>query len=109
MLALAMVLLSSALSTTPAAPAPDAVIRFDSDSPLRGISYGLDAVDGQRLILGQRTTAHVAPGLRTIEYSCPDAPLASGGNRLTFAFEADQVYALQCRAGQPVVIRASGC
>ena len=107
--ALAMFLLSTALSTLPAAPASDALIQFDSDSPLGGISYGLDAVDGQRLILGQRSVAHVAPGLRTIAFSCPNSPLAAGGNRLTFEFKADQKYALQCRAGQPVMIRASGC
>jgi hypothetical protein len=104
-----MFLLSSAMSAAPAHPAPDALIQFDSDSPLRGISYGIEAVDGQRLLFGQRTQARVAPGLRTIWYSCPNEPQLSGGNRLSFDFKPDQVYALQCRAGQPVAIVEAGC
>ena len=75
--------------------------------PLAGISYGMTAVDGQPLILGQRVGTQVASGFRTVWYSCPDDP--QGSNSQGFDFKAGQTYELVCRDGQQAEIREAGC
>jgi len=109
-----LLVVSAITATAPgpsvAQPAPqprNAVLQYVAPfQALAGISYGLTAVDGQPLILDQRVTTHVDPGVRTVWYSCPNA---SGGSRLSFDFQAGQIYELVCREGHPAEIRAAGC
>lgn len=82
-----------------------ASLAFVSDNQvLVGISYGLDAIDARPRLFGERVAAHLAPGERTVRYSCPGAPDSSA---LTFNFEAGQRYQLVCQAGKDAVIRKS--
>lgn len=85
-----------------------ATLRFQSKaSVLAGISYGIDAVDARRSVLGERLQAEVPAGLRTIWYSCPGEAAPREGARISFAFEAGASYTLSCRAGQDAEITRS--
>jgi hypothetical protein len=85
-------------------------LTFVSESHmLEGTAYGLDAIDSQPRLFGQRFTADVVAGKRTVWYSCPTAPQVTGGSRLTFDFEAGHSYELVCQPGQEAVIRPSDC
>lgn len=84
----------------------DALLRFVSkDSTLIGVSFGLSAVDGQVLLFDQRSSTHVASGLRTISYTCLDESQMAGSSRVTFDFVPGQKYELVCRSGQSALIR----
>lgn len=96
-------------STLPAPPKDASLLYVAQFQPLAGISYGMTAVDGRPLILDQRVIARVAPGLRTVWYSCPNGSKGTGGSRLSFNFKAGQAYELACREGQQAEIRVAGC
>ena len=98
----ASVLLLAVSTTSP--PAADASLRFVAkDQPLAGISFGIDAIDGQRRGYGQKTSARLLAGRRTVWYTCPGQ--ASAGARMSFDFEAGGRYELDCSAGPEAVIR----
>jgi hypothetical protein len=97
-------------SSEPTPQAKDAVLQYVAPfQVLTGVSYGMSAVDSRPLFLDQRASTHVASGLRTVWYSCPNEAPASGGSRLSFEFEPGRVYELVCRAGQQAEIRAADC
>ena len=99
---LASVLLLAASSASPASA--DASLRFVAkDQPLAGISFGIDAIDGQRSAYGQKTSARLLAGRRTVWYTCPGQ--ASAGASMSFEFEAGGRYELDCGAGPEAVIR----
>ena len=84
----------------------DASLSFVSkDTPLIGVSFGLNAVDGQVLLLDQRSSTHVASGLRTISYTCLNEPQMAGSSRVIFDFVPGEKYELVCRSGQSAFIR----
>ena len=87
------------------APAP-ASLDFVSDARVVGARYGIDAIDGQARVYGQRASARVAPGRRDVAYVCPGA---EGVSRLSYTFEAGRTYALACTAGQVAEVRSTGC
>ena len=87
------------------APAP-ASLDFVSDARVVGARYGIDAIDGQARVYGQRTSARIAPGRRDIAYTCPGG---EGVARLSYTFEAGRTYALACTAGQVAEVRSTGC
>ena len=106
---LASAILVATLSTA-GAPPQDASLRFVSKQPvLVGISFGLNAVDGRALVLGQRTATQVAAGRRTIWYSCPNGPLMSEGSSLSFDFVPGKNYELSCGSGGAQIRVAEGC
>jgi hypothetical protein len=77
---------------------------------LVGTAYGLDAIDDEPRIYGQRTSAEFLAGRRTVAYTCPDTPIGIDGSRLTFDFQAGSHYELVCRNGQEAEIRVTdGC
>lgn len=90
-------------------PSPkQASLSFVSESQvLAGMVYGIDAIDAQTRIFGQRLAANISAGRRTVWYSCPNAPQMTGGSRLTFDFEAGRRYQLVCRTGKDAEIRLS--
>lgn len=94
-----------------AGAAPDttrapATLQFRSQAgALAGISFGIDAVDARRNVLGERLQAQVAAGHRTIRYSCPNEAAPRDGSRISFDFEAGASYTLTCRAGGEAEIR----
>ena len=90
----------------PAAAAEAASIDFVSDARVVGARYGIDAIDGQPRFYGQRTSARIAPGLRSIAYACPGG---EGVSRLSYAFETGQTYELVCTAGHVAEVRSTGC
>ena len=101
-----------ALATAGQAPAPvktasnTASLTFVSESRvLVGTAYGLDAIDAQPRVFGQRLAADLMAGHRTVWYSCPNTPTPHDGSRLTHNFEAGRRYELVCQAGKEAVIR----
>ena len=87
-----------------------AALTFVSENHmLEGTAYGLDAIDSQPRLFGQRFTADVEAGKRTVWYSCPTSPQVTGGSSLTFDFEAGRSYELVCQPGTEAVIRPSDC
>ena len=92
-------------AATASAPAP-ASLDFVSDARVVGARYGIDAIDGQARVYGQRASARVAPGRRDVAYVCPGA---EGVSRLSYTFEAGRTYALACTAGQVAEVRSTGC
>ena len=94
-----------------AAAGPDtATLSFaERDRLFVGTVYGIDAIDGERRVFAQRLATDVAPGLRTVWYSCPGAPTMVGGSRLTFEFAPGAHYQLACRDGQAEVRETDGC
>ena len=88
------------------APAAPASLDFVSDARVVGARYGIDAIDGQARVYGQRASARVAPGRRDVAYVCPGA---EGVSRLSYTFEAGRTYALACTAGQVAEVRSTGC
>ena len=98
---------SPPLDASPA-PASSVVLQFASGgNPLAGVSFGLRAVDRVPVLPGQRSLAHLRPGLRTIEFTCPAAMGVT--QQLQFDFPADGTYEVVCSAGKPASIRAAGC
>lgn len=97
--------------TEPAPPQQSsevASVTFVSEAQmLTGITYGIDAVDGQPRAFGPRLAVEVAAGLRTVWYSCPDEPQMKDGSRITFNFVGGRQYELACRPGKDAVIRPS--
>lgn len=86
---------------------PEASLSFVSkDQTLLGVVYGIDAVDAQPRVYGQRLSASVSAGKRTAWYSCPNEPQMSGSSRITFDFVAGQHYELICQTGKAAVIRS---
>jgi hypothetical protein len=77
------------------------------DQVLAGIAYGIDAIDAMPSILGQRLSASIPAGQRTVWYSCPNEPRMTGGSRITFDFDAGHRYQLVCRPGRGAEIRPS--
>ncbi len=77
------------------------------DQVLVGIVYGIDAVDAKPSSYGQRISANISAGQRTVWYSCPNAPQMGSGSHVTFDFVAGHHYSLVCRAGKDAVIRQS--
>ena len=101
-----------ALATAGQAPAPvktysdTASLTFVSDSHvLVGTAYGLDAIDAQPRLFGQRLAADLSAGQRTVWYSCPSSPTSREDSRLSHYFEAGRRYELVCQAGKEAVIR----
>ena len=92
-------------AATASAPAP-ASLDFVSDARVVGARYGIDAIDGQARVYGQRASARVEPGRRDVAYVCPGA---EGVSRLSYTFEAGRTYALACTAGQVAEVRSTGC
>jgi hypothetical protein len=102
--------------TAPSSPAEEpaaatASLTFKAKgAALVGTVYGLDAIDDEARVYGQRASAEILAGRRTVSYTCPDAPLGIDGSRLSFDFEAGSHYELVCRAGQQAEIRlVDGC
>jgi hypothetical protein len=83
---------------------------FDTTrQPFAGTAIGIDGIDSERTVYGARMSVDLAPGRRTVWYTCPDEPAMEGGARLTFDFEPGEGYALVCRAGREAEIRPAGC
>jgi hypothetical protein len=91
------------------APAPVVLQFAGGGNPLVGVSFGLAAVDAVPLQPGERRLAHVSPGRRAIQFTCPADMTAI--NRIEFDFAADHSYELVCGPGPGVsaTIRESGC
>jgi hypothetical protein len=107
-IASALVVAAAFAATAPMSPqgAGPATLTFHSEGQLlAGSVYGLDAIDEQTRFFGQRLSAEVAAGHRTVRYSCPTAPAMDGGSRLTFDFIPGGKYELVCRSGQAAEIR----
>ncbi|MCI4568506.1 hypothetical protein [Lysobacter sp. CFH 32150] len=97
-----------ALPVQPHQSAEPASITFVSeDQTLVGIAYGIDAIDSQPRAFGQRLSANVTAGLKTVWYSCPNDPQMKEGSRITFNFVGGHHYELACRPGKDAVIRPS--
>jgi len=83
-----------------------ATLKFVSENRiLLGTAYGLDAIDARPRGFGQRLSADLTAGQRTVWYSCPNSPQVGGGSRITFNFESGHSYELVCQAGKEAVIR----
>jgi len=108
-----LLLAATTATTVAAAPSPapaDAQLAFVArGTPLAGISFGIEAVDGQRSGYGGRMSTRVLAGRRTVWYSCPGQPAMDGGSRMSFDFEAGRRYELACEAGKQAVIRPADC
>ena len=108
-------LLAAAASTgvdspNPEAPPGQAKLMFQTGSqPFVSPSAGIDGIDSQRTVYGERLSADLSSGRRTVWYTCPDQPAMEGGSRMTFDFEAGEVYELVCHAGGGAEIRPAGC
>lgn len=100
---------SAAATTTKSVAKPVSLNFVAPFNALSGISYGIDAVDAQRKVLGDRRTTTVASGVHTVWYSCPNEVAPRDGARITFDFDEGKVYELVCRAGQDAEIREGGC
>lgn len=104
--------LAAGQTAVPAKQSPDtAILTFVSENRvLLGIAYGLDAIDAQPRVFGERLSANLTAGQKTVWYSCPNAPQMGGGSRITFNFESGHRYELVCQAGKEAVTRqADGC
>ena len=104
-LAIAAIGLAAACEATAAVKSTEntASLAFVSENQvLVGTAYGLDAVDSRPRLFGERVAAHLAPGERTVWYSCPGSRDSSA---LTFNFKAGQRYQLVCQVGKDAVIR----
>lgn len=88
-------------------PSGPASLSFVSkDQVLVGTVYGIAAIDAQPQAYGQRLSANVSAGRRTVWYSCPNAPQMSGGSRITFDFVAGRHYKLVCQSTMDAMIRS---
>ena len=110
-LALAAATAANGMDSPNADTAPEqARLLFDTArQPYVGTAIGIDGIDSQRTVYGERLSADLAPGRHTVWYTCPDEPAVEGGARLTFDFEAGEGYELVCRAGGEAEIRPAGC
>jgi hypothetical protein len=88
-----------------ASPATATLSFAETHQPFAGTFYGIDAVDSEPRVFAQRLSTEVAPGLRTVWYSCPGAKTMVGGERLTFEFAPGRHYALVCRDGRGAELR----
>ncbi len=77
------------------------------DQVLVGTVYGIDAIDAQPRAYGQRLSANISAGRRTVWYSCPNAPQMADGSRLSFDFVAGGRYTLVCQPEKEAVIRSA--
>jgi hypothetical protein len=104
---LASVLASAMPSSSDAPPDQTATLSFNSQTQvLDGYAYGIEAVDGQALGFGQKLSAEVAVGRKTVLYSCPNN---SGGSALTFDFLPGRKYELVCNPDAEAEIRPADC
>jgi hypothetical protein len=72
---------------------------------LNGTVYGIDAIDNQSRIYGQRMTANFSAGYKTVQYKCPNSPTRHSASQIGFTFEAGQQYELVCQAKSEAIIR----
>ena len=94
----------------PPSSGPASLTFVSKDAVLVGTVYGIDAIDAQPRAYGQRVSADVLAGHRTVWYSCPNASPMSDGSRISFDFVAGQRYELVCQAAKGAVIRpVEGC
>ena len=94
----------------PSPAAKPATISFVAKGDaLAGISYGIDAVDSQPSLLGNRRATQVLAGVHTVSYSCPGEASSRGGASLTFNFAEGGAYQLVCRGGKGEMIRNDDC
>jgi len=107
----ATLLLGAGMAQAAPEPRREASLHFDEQaSPLSGLSYGLDAVDGRRLILDDRKAIVLDPGQRVVAYSCPGARPFAQAQPIHFEFEAGTNYELVCHEGRGAeIVVAKGC
>ncbi|HST29030.1 MAG TPA: hypothetical protein VLK26_11760 [Rudaea sp.] len=87
-----------------------ATLSFNSQTQvLDGYVYGIDAIDGQEFGFGQKLSAAVAAGHRTVQYSCPSSHNGSGKSSLAFDFLPGRKYQLVCNTGADAEIQPADC
>ena len=87
-----------------------ATLSFNSQTQvLDGFVYGIEAIDGQAFGFGQKLSAEVAAGHRTVQYACPSTLDGIGKSSLAFDFVPGRKYELICNAGADAEIRPVDC